>query len=172
GEYDIKHRDIEDIRFILNSPNTMLCEPLESKRKPTTAIDAKFSIPYCIATAIVHKNVTLGSFTEQALLDKNVLEVAQKITYEVDNTLPNKELEVQPDLVQIKTRGEHIYSKEIEFIYGHPKNPMSQDTLIAKFMDCAAYSIKPIPKKNLDELVHLTLHLEDVDDISKVVACL
>lgn len=170
-EHDIKPDDIEAVNFILNMPNIMLCEPLESKRKPTTAIDAKFSIPFCIATAIVHKKVALGHFTSQALLDDDVLKVAQKVTYKVDTTMRRQGLEVQPDLVHIKTKGEQISSKGIEFIYGHPENPMSQDALITKFMDCVSYSIKPIPKKNLDKLVLLTLNLEDVENISEVAAC-
>ncbi|MFC1920358.1 MmgE/PrpD family protein [Chloroflexota bacterium] len=171
-EYDIKPGDIEAIKFILNSPNTMLCEPLESKRKPTTAIDAKFSIPFCIATAVVHKKVDLSHFTAQALLDNEVLEVAQKITYEVGSAIPQQGYEVQPDLVHIKTGRELISSKAIEFMYGHPKNPMSQEALVAKFMDCASYSVKPISKDNLDKVVQLILHLEDVSNISEIVECL
>jgi 2-methylcitrate dehydratase PrpD len=172
-EYDIKSDDIESVKFILNNPNTMLCEPLESKRKPTTAIDAKFSIPFCIATAIVHKKITLGHFTAQALLDKDVLEVARKISYDIDTvTVRQQGLEVQPNLVHIDTKGGRISSKAIEFMYGHPNNPMSNEALIAKFMDCASYSIKQINQSNLEKLVQLILNLEDVSNVSEITECL
>jgi len=171
-KYDIKPSDVEAIRFVLHSPNTMLCEPLESKRKPSTAIDAKFSTPFCIAIALVDKRVTLGHFTPQALLDPDILEVAQKITYEIGTTTEEGADTAPQGLVQIKTKHEEISSKEIEFLYGHPKNPMSQEALVAKFMDCAVYSIRRISKKNLNKVVQLILHLEDVKNIGEIVECL
>ncbi len=172
GEHDLKPSEIESIRFVLLGPNTMLCEPLESKRKPKTAIDAKFSIPFVIASALVQKNVTLGSFALAALQDPDVLQVAGRITYEV-GTSPRGEGEAVPQgLVQIKTKYGEIQSRKIEFIYGHPANPMSQPAIIAKFKDCAAYSPRIIPEKNLERIVQLILHLEDVDNVGEIMACL
>jgi 2-methylcitrate dehydratase PrpD len=168
--YDIKPGDIEEVKFILQTTNTMLCEPIKSKRKPSTAIDAKFSIPFVVATALVHKNVTLGHFLPQALLDKDVLEVAQKITYEIDaKPMPRQGNAVPDAMVQVKTKHEKISSKAIEFIYGYPQNPISQEALIAKFTDCASYAAKKISKKNLNKLVELILHLEDVKNISQII---
>jgi 2-methylcitrate dehydratase PrpD len=170
-EYNIKPADIEKIKFFLQTPNTMLCEPLESKRRPTAAINAKFSIPFCIATALVHKKVTLDHFTPEALLNPDVLQVAQKISYEISAT-PNLKYAAPPGLVWVKTKRKEISSKGVEFLYGHPKNPMSQETIIDKFMNCAAYSAKKIPGKNLKKLVQLLLHLEDVKNISRIIECL
>jgi 2-methylcitrate dehydratase PrpD len=168
--YDIKPGDIEEVKFILHTPNTMLCEPIKSKRKPSTAIDAKFSIPFVVATALVYKKVTLGHFLPQALLDKDVLKVAQKITYEIDTThVPRQGYAVPAATVQIKTKREKISSKAIEFIYGYPQNPISQEALIAKFTDCASYAAKKTSKKKLNELVELILHLEDVKNISQII---
>jgi 2-methylcitrate dehydratase PrpD len=171
GEYDIKPADIEEIKFVLQSPNTMLCEPLESKRKPTAAIEAKFSIPFCIATALVHKKVTLDHFTPKALLDPNVLQVAQKINYEMSAS-PDRNYAAPPGLVRVKTKHQEISSKGVKFLYGHPKNPMSQEAIIDKFINCTTYSTRKIPKKRLNRIVYLISHLEDVKDISEIVECL
>jgi 2-methylcitrate dehydratase PrpD len=170
-EYDIKPADIKEIKFVLQTPSTMLCEPLEIKQKPTAAIGAKFSIPFCIATALVHKKVTLDHFTPKALLNTDVLQVAKKISYEIA-TKPDRNFAAPPGLVQVKTKNEEISSKGVKFLYGHPKNPMSQEAIIDKFMNCAAYSAREISKNNLDRILYLISHLEDVKNISEIVKCL
>src|SRR6476659_5728194 len=47
--------------------NMLLWEPLESKRKPPTSIDAKYSIPFTVAIAAQNRGVTLRDYTDDAL---------------------------------------------------------------------------------------------------------
>jgi 2-methylcitrate dehydratase PrpD len=168
-EYRIKPREIKEIKLIVSpaSLSRMLCEPIERKRNPATAIDAKFSIPFTVAVALVYQNVSLDHFTPQALLDENVLDITRRILYEV-----NPELDSNQGFVQIKTGHGEISSKKIDHIYGHRKNPISQDALVSKFMDCARYSTKKISQKDLNRVVQLILHLEDVKDMGEIVGCL
>jgi 2-methylcitrate dehydratase PrpD len=44
---------------------SVLCEPPEQKRRPKTAIDAKFSIPFTVAVALGQGDVTLRDFSER-----------------------------------------------------------------------------------------------------------
>ena len=165
----MKPSNIEGIKLVM-SPSSMyevLCEPLARKRKPETAIDAKFSIPFTVAIALVYGEVTLRHFAPQALLDSKVLETAQKITYEVDT-----KLEAIPGYLQISTEQGKINSDRVKIAYGHPKNPISEEALIAKFMDCTTYAATQISEKDLNKLVQLILHLEDIHDISEIMDCL
>jgi 2-methylcitrate dehydratase PrpD len=164
--HDLKPGDIEGIWLKVSpSPITkVLCEPLARKQSPKTAIDAKFSIPFVVAVAVVHREVTLNHFTPQGLKDPKVLEVARKVSYEVDNNL-----EATQGLVQIKAGHNKVMSsKAPRFAYGHPTNPISQESLVAKFMGCAAHSAKQIPKEDLDSTVQLILHLEDVSRVGEI----
>ncbi len=169
NSYNLKPDDIKDIRLVM-APAAMpevLCEPLERKRSPVTAIDAKFSIPFTVATALVYGEVALRHFTPQALRDAKVLEVARRITYEIDT-----KIEARSGYLQIKTEQGKIETEMVEFASGHPKNPISQEALIAKFTDCAAHSAKQFSQKNLDKVVQLISHLEDVKDIGEITECL
>ena len=47
----------------------MLIEPMSRKRAPTTAIDAKFSLPFTVATALLHPDVTLEAFEPESLAE-------------------------------------------------------------------------------------------------------
>lgn len=163
--HDLKLGDIEEIWLTVSpSPiDKVLCEPLAKKQSPKTAIDAKFSIPFVVAVAVVHREVTLNHFTPQGLKNPKVLEVARKVSYEV-----NSNLEATQGLVQIKVGHKVMSSKASKFAYGHPTNPISQESLVAKFMGCAAHSAKQIPKEDLDSAVQLILHLEDVNRIDEI----
>jgi 2-methylcitrate dehydratase PrpD len=68
-----------------------LWEPLADKQTPSNGYGAKFSTPYCIASGFVRGNVGLDSFTDEAVKDPAVIEVARKVRYVVDpnNPYPN-----------------------------------------------------------------------------------
>ena len=166
---NLKPSDVGAIKVVVSPVNKMLCEPLERKQNPVTAIDAKFSLPFVVATALRYGRVTLDHFTPQALADQDVLKVARKVTYEVDTGLTLKE--ATQGFLQINTRNE-IISKGVTFAYGHPKNPISQEALVSKFMDCARHSVKRISEKKLNELVELILSLEQVENIGEITESL
>src|SRR5690606_9763197 len=59
--------DAEEIVCTIPPRNAELCTP--EKQRPVSAIDAKFSIPFCVATALRTGQVTLASFADDALAD-------------------------------------------------------------------------------------------------------
>jgi len=61
-----------------------LCEPPALKYRPPTPYAAKFSMPYLVASALTHGEVTSESFTAQAIADPQVLALADKVHYEFD----------------------------------------------------------------------------------------
>jgi 2-methylcitrate dehydratase PrpD len=60
---------------------------LHLKRQPPTPYAAKFSIPYCVATALVKGRVGLEEFTAESIQQPDLLELAKKVNYELDPSL-------------------------------------------------------------------------------------
>src|SRR5438477_11632801 len=56
-----------------------LWEPLADKQRPPNGYAAKFAVPYLLATGFVYGGVGLGAFTEQAIRNPRVLELAAKV---------------------------------------------------------------------------------------------
>ncbi|HLQ25654.1 MAG TPA: MmgE/PrpD family protein [Acidiferrobacterales bacterium] len=77
---DIIEMDCETAEGIVHR----LWEPLASKQRPPNAYAAKFSLPFCIATAFCTGGASLDAFTETAVRDKRVLALAAKIRYQID----------------------------------------------------------------------------------------
>ena len=69
-----------------------LWEPLAAKQRPPNAYAAKFSVPYCVAYAILHGNVGLDAFTDEKAADPSVAALAARVSYVIDpgNPYPNQ----------------------------------------------------------------------------------
>jgi 2-methylcitrate dehydratase PrpD len=171
GELPGSTDDIKEIVIrVGNEPiSRMLWEPLERKKKPAVAIDAKFSIPYTVATALAYKKVMLDHFTPQYLGDRNILKISEKITAVVD---PKFSRENTDALVKINYEGKDIESKGFKYVYGNPNNPMSDDEFMDKFIDCARHAAKPLPDKKIKNLSDLILHMEDLKNVNDIFAFL
>jgi 2-methylcitrate dehydratase PrpD len=168
-EYGITPGDIRSVKVITSPFTKMLCEPLPRKQHPATAIDAKFSIPYTVATALVSGKVALDQFFPEALADPTVLEVAGKVFYEIDGSVTRDQ--ESRGIVEISTdRG--VLSRTVSLAYGHPENPLSDDKFVEKFRDCARYSAKEISDTTARELVQTIMHLEEVKDMREVARLL
>ena len=140
----------------------MLSEPVEQKRRPATAIDAKFSLPFTISTALVHGDVRLEHYFPNALADTDVLELARKVSVEIDPAL-NSEW----GMMVISTRSGAILSARLEHALGHPGNPIGKDALVRKFMDCASHARNKPCSAALQGVVDAIERLEEIRDAGR-----
>ncbi len=121
-----------------------LCEPKEEKVKPSTSYSAKFSVPYCIAVALLDKAAGLNQFTETRIKDPKVLELAQKVTYQID---PDNEYPVNySGHLRVVLNDGSIHEMEQPHLRGGAKEPISDQELSEKFMANATYGGWPADK--------------------------
>lgn len=166
-EHRIEPEDVQEITVHVGPHARINCEPLEQMRKPAAIMEAKFSVPFTVALAVTKRDVTLGDFTPNAISDPAVLKLAQRVFPLVDDDFKAMR-GLDPSLVEIRTRNGKRYSKRIDFVYGHPKNPMPMQAIIDKFKASAAYSVRPLSPDTLEQVVSLVKKLEEVDDISRI----
>lgn len=65
-----------------------LWEPLAAKRSPPNGYAAKFSVPFCVAYALLHGHVGLEAFTDGNARDPRIRALAAKVSYRVDPANP------------------------------------------------------------------------------------
>ncbi|MHB1343602.1 MAG: MmgE/PrpD family protein, partial [Thermoleophilia bacterium] len=136
----IERGGIERVRLATDGSPVMrlLCEPLEAKRRPLTAIDGKFSLPFTVASAAVHGAVSLRAFTAAGLADPEVRRVADTVECDVAGG-------GGPGWVEIRTARGDFRADVPRQVYGSPGDPISQHDLVAKFRRCAGHSSPSIP---------------------------
>lgn len=169
-ENDINPDDVDQIiTFIGHEPHD-LCEPLEIKRRPRVAHDAKFSIPYTVAAGILRRKVGVDDFKEEAFTEPAVLKLTAKVIPKLDPSLATRDIE--PGKVEVRMNDGRTYSKRVDYALGHPKNPMTMEDLIAKFKGNAALSVKKFPANNLNEVINMVCDMEEVADVTRIIKLL
>jgi 2-methylcitrate dehydratase PrpD len=154
--------EIAEVQLLGGPLHKMLAEPLEQKRNPVTAIDAKFSLPFTVSTALVCGEVTLEHFSRAALDNPSVLALARKVRVEIDSRSERVE-----GVTHIKTRGGDVYSAVVDHALGHPQNPISRETLIRKFLRCAGYAHNKWSASKLQGIVATISSFEEVRDVNR-----
>ncbi|WP_166983081.1 MmgE/PrpD family protein [Paramicrobacterium fandaimingii] len=138
--------------------NAMLAEPLESKRRPTRAINAKFSLPFTVASALVHGELSLASFTEPAMRDERVLTLADRIDFVADPSKDNPESMTHGEIVIVLTDGRRLH-EDVPTPLGNPASPLGTERLRNKFVDCAAQAPQGMSRGDAERMANRILTL-------------
>jgi 2-methylcitrate dehydratase PrpD len=166
-ETNIRRDGIKEIvLYVTDAHMKLLCQPLEAKRSPRSPVDAQFSIPWGVASAIVGRKVGLSDFTDSAVRNREVLEVTQKMQVEVDNSLHKPGPE--PTRVKIVTNDGKTFAKVVENPLGSLERPMSFDDCARKFRDCA----KGLDASRIEKIIQMVGELEQLSDIREIIRLL
>lgn len=147
-----------------------LSKPPEYKMRPRSRVDAQFSMYYAVATAIVRRSAFVDDYTDEAVKNTEVLKVAEKVRPTVDPELDREfRNEISPTIVEIKLNNGQQYTRRVDYVKGHPKNPVSFDDIEKKFKKCAGYAVNPLTVGRLDEICEAIKNLERVQDLKQIV---
>lgn len=94
---------------------------------------AKFNVPFCVATALLHGVVGLEAFTEARLADPTVQKLMGKVQIVRDPELDALYPERWAAKVAVSTRAGEEWSARVDYPKGDPKNPLLPHELAAKF---------------------------------------
>jgi 2-methylcitrate dehydratase PrpD len=159
---------IHEIRIEGSEVHRMLAEPSDRKRAPQTAIDAKFSLPFTVATALVAGGVDLDSFAEGGLRNEQVLQLARRASFAlrpdwgIDQTVSGA--------VQITLADGRVLRQEVLDPRGSPARPLTDQQLLAKFVDCAGRARKPLAPGPATDLALRILDLINDADAGATLA--
>jgi 2-methylcitrate dehydratase PrpD len=108
-----------------------LWEPLSTKRHPANAYAAKFSVPFCVAYALLRGAAGLEAFTEESACDPGIGALAAKVGYVVDPANP------YPDEytghVRIEFRDGTVLEERQPHLRGGHSEPLSFADIEEKF---------------------------------------
>lgn len=127
----VSTRDIVRMSARLAEPGlTLVTAPIERKRAPEHPHEARFSLPYTIAFALLHGDVNTDSFRAERLGDPDVRHLASLVECGED---PESDYPLHcPALLEIETRRK-TYKIRIPFHPGCPEAPLSESEVLDKF---------------------------------------
>jgi 2-methylcitrate dehydratase PrpD len=140
----------------------MLAEPPARKRAPHTAIDAKFSLPWTIALALVRGEVTLESFDAASLADPALRSLASRVEFHLRPDWERSR--ATSGTLTLQLSGEGRLHHSVDDALGSPARPLEEAGLVAKFLDCLARSSRPATTAQASPLATRILDLENLPD--------
>ncbi len=134
--HDLKPQDIRQVDAIIGTAQASMLR----NHQPATGLEAKFSLEFAVASALVARKVGLAQLTDQFVAEAPVREAMGKVRIAtVDTSCPIEPVFALTDRVVLELRdGRKLDSGEVRFARGNAKLPLKGDELKAKFLDCTA----------------------------------
>jgi 2-methylcitrate dehydratase PrpD len=143
----------------------VLCTPPEPKVRPVTHVDAKFSLPYTIAVALVKNRTGVDEFREEVLGDPEVLALIDKISWELDPEAEKFYPKAYPATVIATLKDGRTFQAHVDFPKGDPENPATLEEIVDKFhMLTEKFYDQDRRKRIIDGI----LKIDKVDNIAKI----
>jgi 2-methylcitrate dehydratase PrpD len=127
-----------------------------AKKEPDSVRDAKFSIPYAVALALVKGSAGHFHFCEENLHDEKILNLAAKIDVWEDKEITANFPEKRTAVVEAKLENGKVLTVKVDIPRGMPENPLSEEELIEKFKALAGMRLDPVKTKNIIDVVLIT----------------
>ncbi|MCC6777947.1 MAG: MmgE/PrpD family protein [Hyphomicrobiales bacterium] len=176
GEHDIRAEDIHEVLIAVGCRDFEVVfggsDGLGVKQAPPSIVDAQFSIPYTVATAIINRRVFVDDFSLAAIRRPEVLALARKVKPIVKDDLDHWPITVRPCEIRITTHGGNSYARRVEYARGNPRNPIPLEEIRENFVSCAQQAAFRLSDESVIEARDMIQNLEGVDDIDGLLGCL
>lgn len=131
---------------------------------PSDSREARFSLPYCAAVALMYGGVGLDHFRDESLKNPDISAIMQCIEIQPNEKLSRLGGEHCPaSRVTIVTRGGRKIQRSVSAARGNPGNPISFEELQSKFYHCATTA--GLAEKRAERLLHQIMDIRDVTSI-------
>jgi 2-methylcitrate dehydratase PrpD len=144
-----------------------VCEPVAAKRRPKSDYDAKFSLPYAVASGLARGRLGLAELAPSALAEPRIEKLMDKIEYAIDtaSTFPRH---YSGEVVVTLDDG-RTASNRVAVNPGNPDRPLTDAEIEAKYFENCAISKKETDARRIRDLV---LDLESVKNAFQFEAAL
>ena len=134
--------------------------------EPATGLQAKFSMPFCAAVALLERRVDLDQFTDEKVRDPGVRALMKRVVLYRDGELERLGYEHARAKIEIRLKDRRIYRGRGDVARGHPMKPLSRDDLGGKFRDCALRCLEPA---EIQEIIEDVWSLERLSAVGSLV---
>jgi 2-methylcitrate dehydratase PrpD len=142
-----------------------LCIPPEKKKRPVTHVDAQFSIPWAVATAICRNSTGIDEFRGESLHDPELLALAAKVTWELDPAVEAVYPKAYPATLVAELLDGRILQAHVDYPKGDPESPATREDILNKFHSLTEKYLNSERRKKIIDTVD---RLEKVTNITQL----
>lgn len=167
--YNGSFEDIVKIQIHAGKGQLDLCEPLEKRIRPQTAADAKFSIPYTIALALVRGTVTPKDFLAESLKDERMSSFGEKMEV-VEDPSRNWDGHLPTGKISVFLKDGSIVDVEGDAVPGSADAEMTWEELINKYTALVQVAPIELEPAAISQTVSMIRAIETLDNIQQLTA--
>lgn len=138
-------------------------------KAPDTGLEAKFSLEYCLAAALVKGGLGVAQFTDEAVYEPQVRQLMNRISLEfeprLDEIAKDKGL-INPSQVRVVLADGEEFSQTVEEAKGGPGDPMSWSEVSEKFSQCSRHILSAEQAERTLNFVRQLEHVTNVADLN------
>jgi 2-methylcitrate dehydratase PrpD len=137
--------------------------------RPQSGLEAKFSMQFAMAAALVARNVGLRELTDDFVRRPDVQAIFPRVSLEGTNATKEGSNFAPADAVEITTTaGETFKSGPVEFAKGSHELPLSREELWTKFTDCLGAQFPDATKSRAFENLMMFDRLNGAGDLASL----
>ena len=140
----------------------IVCEPIAAKRRPRSVVDAQFSLPFAIATALVRGAAGPEDFAPALLADAAVRHVMDRVHPVHDPALDARFPRTWPCWVRVTLDDGTTREARVEHPLGDPENFPTAAVLDQKYLHLAGRVLADGQARELSDAVTRIAGLSDV----------
>jgi 2-methylcitrate dehydratase PrpD len=131
--------------------------------RPTTGLEAKFSMPFCAAAAIIHGRPDIDTFNIERIQDPAVQALMPRVTLRA-NPAYDGAAPLSQARVTVRLRDGRTVSQSSDGARGYPGR-LTDEELAVKFDGCARRSMS---QPAIEQAWTALMHLDEVHDVRKL----
>lgn len=162
AEHDISYEEVEGVEVgvpherFLNNP------------EPNTGLEAKFSLQYNIAVALLEGKIVIDTFQEERVNSQIMREARKKVRLDIRTEIPpNYAQAFHPGTINLKDG--RSFTGRIVAPKGHWENPLSPEEVLAKYRDNAHLVLSSRQTERTIELIENLEDLEGIEELAKII---
>ena len=158
--------DVESIKVEAPALATIMINP-----EPPNMLSAKFSLPYAVATAVVHNNTDIRAFYSERLADLETLELAHRVEIVADPQMDLRRYDYPAARVAISMKDGRVLTEEVIAHHGDSQNPASREELEGKFNFLADDVLGELQAVQVLETVGQLEVLSNINNLTRLLKC-
>ena len=165
---DQHHLVPDEIAAIEIGTSRQAMNNVHSIKAARDVMEAQYSLVHGLAVRMFRGGNRLSDYREEDLQDPRFHALSRKVEIKVDPICEEERLRLRnrAAVVTVVTTDGRRLEKRVQYSKGHPKNPLSNDELTAKFMDSVAPQLGSDRAKQIADTVW---NIERASDASSLV---
>ena len=158
-EHGLRPDDVASVHVAVNRymPQALLHD------LPQDELEAKFSMRYGIAIALLDRRAGIPQFTPARVTSDDAQAWLRRVAVEVDERADAAGFDQMYSVVSVRLNDGRVLERQASFATGSPSKPLTDAQLVAKVRECLA--LVGAAESDVEQLVRQTARLELIPDV-------